>query len=78
VAARAVGVGFEEVGGVVLGGEAARVREVVGEAVEAEGVGDGVSGVIEKDVAEGFGVGCGFAAVAVGMGAGGEAHPIRC
>ncbi len=74
----AVGVGFEEVWGVVLGGEAARVREVVGEAVKAEGAGDGVSGIVEKDVAEGFGVGCGFAAVAVGMGAGGEAHPIGC
>ena len=77
-AAWAVGVGFEEVGGVVLEGEAARVGEVVGKAVEAEGVGDGVSGVVKKDVAEGVGVGLDSAAEAVGMRAGGEAHPIGC
>jgi hypothetical protein len=78
VAVWAVGVGFEEVEGVVLGGEAARVREVVGEAVKAEGAGDGVSGIVEKDVTEGFGVGCDFAAEAVGMRAGGKGHPVRC
>ena len=59
-----------------LGGEAARVREVVGEAVEAEGVGDGVCGVVKEDVAEGGGVGCGSAAVALAWRADGEGRPI--
>jgi hypothetical protein len=64
------------VGGVVLAGKAARVREVVGEAVEAEGVGDGVCGIVKEDVAEGGGVGCGSAAVALAWRADGEGRPI--
>ena len=52
--------------------------EVVGEAVEAEGVGDGVGGVVDEDVAEGGGVGFGSAAVTVGYRAGGEGHPVGC
>ena len=78
MASRAGGVGGKEVGGVVLGGEAARVGEVVGEAVGAEGAGEGMGGVVEEDVAKGGGVGFGFAAVAVGYRAGGVGHPVGC